>query len=195
MSLDLLNLTAIGFSIPVPLTTTAFVVFGIARTFKRLDAVSIIERGKLSMEVDAQRQASRSSAKPLSSLTFYLRHRRRGLILIVAMGLMILGVSFPAFLIAPMGDAMKPFAEHLCPVSVVTPRMGTAVDPGVAAQVRTHPSVARVIPAIDVPMRSTSTVSPRAIYRRSSTCTTCRWRTDIYRVPIPTRSHCRRRQH
>jgi len=155
MSLDLLNLTAIGFSIPVPLTTTAFVVFGIARTFKRLDAVAIIERDKLSMEMDDRWRASRSLAKPLSFLTFYLRHRRRGLILIVAMGLMILGVSFPAFLIAPMGDAMKPFAEHLCQVSVVTPRMGTAVDPGVTAQVRTHPSVARVIPAIDVPMRVT----------------------------------------
>jgi hypothetical protein len=156
MSLDLLNLTAVCFSIPVPLAATAFVAFGIARTFKRLDAVAIIERGKLSMEASDKRQAVKhSSGKPLSSLTFYLRHRHRGLILIVAMGLMILGVSFPAFLVAPMGEVLKPFAEYLRPISVVTPRMGTTVDPGVTAQVRTHPSVARVIPAVLVPMRVT----------------------------------------
>jgi ABC-type lipoprotein release transport system permease subunit len=157
MSLDLVNLMPIGFSIPVPLAATVFVAFGTMRTFKRFDAVAIVERGKLSMEeAGSKRQgAKRSSARPLSSWTFYLRHRRRGLILVVAMGLMILGVSFPAFLTAPLGDAMKPFAEHLSQIGVVLPRMGNSVDPGVAAQVRTHPSVDRVISATSVPMRVT----------------------------------------
>jgi hypothetical protein len=103
--------------------------------------VAIVERGKLSMEEGSRsQQAKRASARPLSSWTFYLRHRRRGLILLVTMGLMILGVSFPAFLFAPMGDAMQSFAEPLRQIGIVAPRMEGIVDPGVAAQVRTRPS-------------------------------------------------------
>lgn len=90
---------------------------------------------------------------PLSSLTFYLRHRRRGLLLIAALGLMILGVPFPALFFAPVGDAMRPFAEPLRHVGIVTPRSGTAVDPAVMAQVRARPTVARVIPAMELPLR------------------------------------------
>jgi ABC-type lipoprotein release transport system permease subunit len=156
--LGLATLTPIWFSLPIPLITIAFVAWATRRTFARFDAVAIVERGKLSMEATGQQkakhpQARRASTKPLSSLTFYLRHRRRALILIATMGLMILSVSFPAFLLAPVADAMKPFAEPLRTVGIVTPRAGTAVDPGVTAQIRAHPTVAHVVPAMELPLR------------------------------------------
>jgi hypothetical protein len=149
--LSLADLTPIWFSLPIPLVTAAVVAMGTRRTLARLDAVSIVERGNLSTETQSERsQANRSVARPLSSWTFYLRHRRRGLVLLVTMGLMIIGASFPAFLFAPMGDAMQPFAEPLRQIGIVKPRMDVAVDTGVAAQVRAHPSVAQVIPAVEL---------------------------------------------
>jgi ABC-type lipoprotein release transport system permease subunit len=152
--LSLATPTPIWFSLPLPLITIAFVAWATRRTFAQFDAVAIVERGKLSMEATGQRKAAqRSSAKPLSPLIFYLRHRRRALLLIATMGLMILGVSFPAFLLAPVADAMKPFAEPLRAIGIVTPRAGAAVDPGVAAQVRAHPTVAHVVPAMELPLR------------------------------------------
>ena len=152
--LGLADLTPIWFSLPIPLATAAVVAFSTMRTFARLDAVAIVERGKLIMEADSkQKVVKRSSPKPLSSKTFYLRHRRRGLILLTTMGLMILGVSFPAFLFAPMGDAMQSFAEPLRQIGIVTPRMEGSVDPGVAAQIRTHPTVSQVIPAVELGLR------------------------------------------
>jgi ABC-type lipoprotein release transport system permease subunit len=153
--LSLTDLTPVWFSLPIPLVTAAVVAMSTRRTFARLDAVAIVERGKLSMEeARGNRQgAKRSAVNPLSSWTFYLRHRRRGLILFVTMGLMILGVSFPAFLFAPMGDAMQPFAEPLRQVGIITPRMEGGMDPGVVAQARSHPAVAQVIPAVDLPLR------------------------------------------
>jgi ABC-type lipoprotein release transport system permease subunit len=155
MDLSLANLTPIWFALPIPLAAVAFVSLSNMRTFARLDAVAIVERGKLSLEASDQRQtAQRSSASPLSAWTFYVRHRRRGLALTMMMGLMILGVSFPAFLFAPMVDAMMPFAEPLRQVGIVIPRMGVAVDPGLAAQIRAHPDVAQVIPAVDLSLRA-----------------------------------------
>jgi ABC-type antimicrobial peptide transport system permease subunit len=152
--LGLADLTPIWFSLPIPLATAAVVAFGTMRTFARLDAVAIVERGKLIMEADSkQKVVKRSSPKPLSSKTFYLRHRRRGLILLTTMGLMILGVSFPAFLFAPMGDGMQSFAEPLRQIGIVTPRMEGSVDPGVAAQIRAHPTVSQVIPAVELDLR------------------------------------------
>ena len=151
LALNLVDLTPVWFSLPILLVTVVVVASSTRRTFSRLDAVAIVERDKLSIEVGSKQKAvKRSSAKPLSSKTFYLRHRRRGLILFVAMGLMILGVSFPAFLFAPMGDAMQAFAEPLRQIGIVTPRMDIFVDPGVAAQVRSHPTVSQVIPAVEL---------------------------------------------
>jgi ABC-type lipoprotein release transport system permease subunit len=149
MELNLANLWPIWFTIPIPLVAIAFAAFSIMRVLARLDAVAIIERGKLSTEArDHRRAVRRSSARPLSSRTFYLRHRRRALMLMVGMALMILGIAFPAFFAAPLLDAKLPFFEYLHHVSVVLPDVGRAVDPGVAARIRTHPSVARVIPAM-----------------------------------------------
>jgi ABC-type lipoprotein release transport system permease subunit len=59
-----------------------------------------------------------------------------------------LGIAFPAFFISPLIDAKKPFIEYLQHVSVVLPGVGRTVDPSVTAQIKTHPSVRRVIPAM-----------------------------------------------
>jgi|GEM_PF-597018 len=151
LELDLANLTPIWFSAPLPLAVVGFVFVGITRTFGRLDAVAIIERGKLGEEASGQRRAAkRSSPHPLSPWTFYLRHRRRGLALVAAMGLMTLAVAFPGFLFGPTGDCLQVLAEHLRPISSVSPRAGASLDPGVAAQIRTHPAAARAIPAIAI---------------------------------------------
>ncbi len=154
MDLSLANLAPIWFALPIPLAAVALVSLRSMRTFARLDPVAIVERGKLSLEAsDRQQTTQRSSASPLSAWTFYVRHGRRGLALAVTMGLMILSVSFPAFLFTPMVNAMMPFAEPLRQVGIVIPRMGVAVDPGLAAQIRAHPDVAQVIPAFELPLR------------------------------------------
>jgi ABC-type lipoprotein release transport system permease subunit len=68
--------------------------------------------------------------------------------LVGSMAAMILGIAFPAFFIAPLIDAKKPFIEYLQHVSMVSPAVGRSVDPGQTAQIKTHPAVKRVIPAI-----------------------------------------------
>jgi ABC-type lipoprotein release transport system permease subunit len=151
MELDLANLTPIWFAAPIPLAVIGSAARSTRRVFARLDAVAVIDRGKLSMEAsDRQRAVKRPAAKPLSPWTFYLRHRRRGLALAAAMALMILGVAFPVFLLSPMIDANRLFLEHLRRISHVRPRIGDSVDPGVAARIRTHPAVARVIPTVEL---------------------------------------------
>jgi ABC-type lipoprotein release transport system permease subunit len=149
MELDLANLTPIGFAAPIPLAVIALVAWRTNSTFARFDAVAIIEQGRLDTETSGRRRvAKRSSANPISCWTFYLRHRRRGLALVVTTALMIVGVAFPAFLLSPMIDANKLLFEHLRHVSLVSPHTGASVDPGVTAQVIAHPAVARVIPAV-----------------------------------------------
>jgi ABC-type lipoprotein release transport system permease subunit len=151
MELDLANWTPIWFAAPIPLAVTTFAAFSTLRTFGQFDAVTIIERDRLGTEASkGQGTASTSSSRPLSSWTYYLRHRRRGLALAVTMALMILGVAFPAFLFAPMVNANQLFIEGLRYVSAISPHAGTSVDPAVMAQVRTHPAVARVIPTIEL---------------------------------------------
>jgi ABC-type lipoprotein release transport system permease subunit len=152
VGLALTNPAPLWFSLPIPLAVIGFVAFSIMRVFERLDPVAIIERGKLSTEAGGKWPESmplrgrRSSARPLSSWTYYLRHRRRGLSLAAAMALMILGVAFPVFFFLPMGDVQEPILlNHLRYVSEVWPGEGRALDPAVAAQIRAHPAVARVI--------------------------------------------------
>jgi hypothetical protein len=153
MGLDLWNPASVWFAMPILLITIALVALSVLRTFARFDAVAIVERGKLGTDTgDRQRarhaRVSHSSHRALSAWTFYLRHKRRGLTLAATIGLMILGVAFPAILFVPMVDAIWLFTEHLRQVSVVYPRAGAAIDPGVTAQVRSHPAVARVVPAM-----------------------------------------------
>jgi putative ABC transport system permease protein/lipoprotein-releasing system permease protein len=125
-----------------------FAATSVWRVFGRLDAVAIIERGKLSMEGTGSKrlEAKRSSVKPLSSWTFYLRHRWRGLLLVAAMALMIVGVASPVFIVLPILDSQKPAIEYLRHVSEILPGASNDLDPGIIAQVRAHPDVARVVP-------------------------------------------------
>ena len=159
MELDLANLAPLWFTVPIPVVVVAFAILSAMRVFGRFDAIAIIERGKLEMEAQGHRRAAkpsrgsrsrtpRSSIRPLSSRTFYLRHRRRGIMLVVGMALMILGVAFPVFLTSVVIDGLEPGFEYLRYVSRVSPGTGPAVDPGVTAQVRSHPAVARVVPVI-----------------------------------------------
>jgi ABC-type antimicrobial peptide transport system permease subunit len=154
INLSLASLTPAWFSIPIPLAATTSVVWNARRALDRLDAVAIIERDQLSLEARSKKQkAERSSAKPLSSQTFYLRHRRRGLALVMTMGLMTLGVAFPAFVLGPMMNAWGTLFEHLRQVSVVSPMAGLTVDPAVTAQIRGHTDVTGVIPVIPLQIR------------------------------------------
>jgi ABC-type lipoprotein release transport system permease subunit len=145
--INLWNPAPFFFIIPMPVAITLSAIISIRKVFVSLDAVQILERGKLSAESKVPaRAATHSAAKPLSSLTFYRRHRRRGFSLVISMALMILGVAFPAFLLFSMATAMKPEIETLRHMSEVYPVQGKTVDVGVAANIRNHPDVDRVIP-------------------------------------------------
>jgi hypothetical protein len=149
MELDLANLMPLWFVAPIPVVVIAFAAFSVKRIFARFDAVAIIERGKLSTEAEGRKQTvKRSTTRPLSPRTFYRRHRRRGIMLVVSMALMILGVAFPVFLMSATLDAMRPDYEYLRYVGEVAPGIGDGVDPGVAAQIRSHPAVARVVQTV-----------------------------------------------
>jgi putative ABC transport system permease protein len=147
MELDLLNLAPFFFVLPIPLITVTLTFMSVRRIFGRLDAVAIVEQGSLSGETKGRRVVKRSSARPLSALTFYLRHRQRGVWMILSTALMVLGIAFPVFLFSAMTSAMMPFMEYLQYVSVVSP-IHPELDPGVVGQIRSHPAVARAIPAI-----------------------------------------------
>jgi ABC-type lipoprotein release transport system permease subunit len=141
------------FTLPIPLAVVGWVGVSVYRVLNRLDTVTITERGKLSMEQQesshgALSREARSPHNPLSSWTFYLRHRLRSMALLVATGLMVLGVAFPPFILTMVGDSMWPavlnYSTH---ASIVSPAPSyQAVDPAVLAQIRAHPAVAHVIP-------------------------------------------------
>ncbi len=152
MGLSLTNLTPIWFSLLIPVAATAFVTLSIVRVLTRLDAVAIVERGKLSTEaIDRRQPVRRSRMRPLSTLTFYARHRRRGLAQVLIMALLIPGVALPIFLLSPMSEMNRLFFEPLLErASLVSPRGGDAVAPSLTAQLRTDPAVARLVPAIEL---------------------------------------------
>ena len=152
MELDLANLMPLWFVIPVPLMVVVLAVFSLRCLFARFDAVAIVERGKLSMEGAGGKRprAKRSLSRPLSSWTFYLRHRRRGIVLVVSAALVIVGVALPVFLLSAVADAMTPDFEYLRYVSRVAPGTGCSVDASVVGQIRSHTSVERVIPVMSL---------------------------------------------
>jgi ABC-type lipoprotein release transport system permease subunit len=155
MELDLANLMPLWLVFPMPLVVIAFTSGSARRMFKCLDAVAIVERGRLGVEDTGsrKRKAERSSIKPLSSWTFYLRHRRRGTMLTVSMALMILGIALPVFLLLASASAMEPDFTHLRYVSQVSAARGGALDPGVATRIRSYPAVGRIIPAVLLQLR------------------------------------------
>ncbi|MCP4417927.1 MAG: FtsX-like permease family protein, partial [Chloroflexi bacterium] len=154
VDLNVWNSAPIFFVIPIPLAVIIAASISVRRLFNRLDAVQILERGKLSAESEKPRlAASRSTAKPLSSLTFYRRHRRRTTILVVTMALMILGVAFPAFLTLTAVNAMKPEIETWRHMSQIYPVQGQTIDPSLVAQIRSHPDVEQIVPVISLGMQ------------------------------------------
>jgi ABC-type antimicrobial peptide transport system permease subunit len=150
MELDLLNLTPLWFVVPIPLTVIALSTIGIARVFAKFDAVAIVERGKLSMETQTRLRVSKllPGSGAISAFTFYRRHRRRGVILLMSMVVAILVISMPVFAATATADAMKPDLEYLHYVSEVWPEGALAVDAGVMAQIRNYPAVERIIPTM-----------------------------------------------
>jgi putative ABC transport system permease protein len=154
MELNLFNLSPLCFVIPIPIIVVALAFFSIRKIFSTLDAVAIIERGKLSMEESQGRLTTkRSYSKPLSSITFSLRHRRRGVLMILSTALMVLSITFPVFLLSAMTSAMMPYLQYLQDVSVVQSGASTELDPGIVGQIKSHPAVLHTIPAIPLSIR------------------------------------------
>jgi putative ABC transport system permease protein/lipoprotein-releasing system permease protein len=120
---------------------------------RHMDAVTVIERGSLSMEQGLHRRwlrlTPRSVSKPLSSWTFYLRHRRQGFMVVATVGLMVFSVAIPAFITTTGTDAMMPYVLNYSDrVSVLAPgNMYRVLDPSILAQIRSRQDVAHVIPA------------------------------------------------
>lgn len=152
MELDLTNLAPLWFVLPIPAVVVALATMSARRVFARFDTVAIIERGILGAEADDQQQrtARRALSKPLSSWTFYLRHRRRGILLVASMALMTLGIAFPVFIMSAVVDAMEPSYQHLRYVSEVASATRGHIDPAVMAQIKSHPAAAGVVSAMSV---------------------------------------------
>ncbi len=153
VELNLFNPAPFYFVLPIPLVAVVLTFWSVRRIFARLDAVSIVEQGKLSQE-SGGRQATkgsrtpRSSTKPLSALTFYLRHRRRGALMILSTALVVSVTAFPVFLLSAMLSASKPEGDYLQQVSEIYLLDRHESDPGIVSQIRSHPAVARTVPAI-----------------------------------------------
>ena len=149
MELDLSNPAPFCFVIPIPLIVLALTFLSIRKIFSNLDAVAIIERGKLSMEESQGKPSTKQSyAKPLSPLTFSLRHRRRGVLVILSTALMVLSITIPVFLLSAMVSAMKPYYQYLQEVSVIQRTAHSKLDPAVIGQIKSHPAVAHTIVSI-----------------------------------------------
>jgi len=152
MELNLFNPAPFCFVLPIPLVAVALTSWSVRRIFAHLDAVSIVERGKLSQEPGGRQavkrsRTPRSSARPLSSLTFYLRHRRRGAMMILSTALMVLVTAFPVFLLSAMLSASKPEGDYLQQVSEIYFLGSSEADPGIVGQIKSHPAVAYTVPA------------------------------------------------
>jgi putative ABC transport system permease protein len=156
-SMNLANPKPLLSTLPIPLVTVVWINVSVNRMLNRLDPVAIFERGKLTMEAAGSRRQkargrkqgkARSTSHPLSSWTFYLRHRRRSILLLAAIGLMVLGVALPGFLFGTINDSVLPlYLSYTTHTAVVSPGFTyRAVAPDIVAQIRAHPAVAHAIP-------------------------------------------------
>jgi ABC-type lipoprotein release transport system permease subunit len=174
--LDVITLTLALPIIPLPLAVIGFTLVSARRVFARLDPVTVVERGELGLEEDRQLGETQSSSnfsslRPLASWTFYRRHKRRAVLSVGAMALMIIAVVMFIFLLTTTGDARKAGLGYLSRMSIVSPRIGSGPQPGVATRLRTHPAVERVIPfkqftvlSILIPPVGDASISPFAVY-------------------------------
>jgi putative ABC transport system permease protein/lipoprotein-releasing system permease protein len=90
-----------------------------------------------------------SRPRPLAAATFYLRHKRRAVLLTGATALMILAVALLFFGLSMFFGMLDPHLANLRHMSLVSPN-GVELDPTIIAQIRAHPLVERVIPAYTV---------------------------------------------
>jgi ABC-type antimicrobial peptide transport system permease subunit len=159
--------------IPVPIAVIGFTLISAGRVLSRLDPVTVVERGELSLEGDRRPgvPAAKSSPRPLASWTYFRRHRRQAVLSTGAMALMIVAVVVYMFLTAAIRDARKASLGHLSRVSIVGLHIGAGPNPGVAGQIRTHPAVERVIPFfrftmldIFIPPGETAPINPFGVY-------------------------------
>ncbi len=143
--------TALPFVIPIPLAVIGFTLLTAVRALRRMDAVAIVERGALSLEEKQTRPAAHVRAgslpHPMAATTFYRRHKGQAAVLIGATALMIVGASLFVFGLESFDDARQPLLNHLRQVSVIAAN-GQPLEPAAIAQVRAHPAVERVIPAM-----------------------------------------------
>jgi ABC-type antimicrobial peptide transport system permease subunit len=173
--LPLVQWSAMALTLPLPMAVSGFTFLSVRRVLSRLDPVAIVERGEQSQEADRRLKltASKSSSKPLASMTFYKRHRRRAIVLISAMSVMIMAVVLVIFILAASSTAQEPGLRYLSKLSIVrSTGAGAGLDPGVVAQVRAHPAAARVIPvapryhllSIHIPPFTAPEASPFGVY-------------------------------
>jgi ABC-type lipoprotein release transport system permease subunit len=135
---------------PLPVAVVGSTLFTATRTLKRLDAVAIVERGKLSLEPSAKAKTGRMQTKrpprPLASTTYYRRHTSQAAVLIGTMALMIVGTALFVFILEASTDVMfQPPLTPLKPMSLVSQK-GVPLDTTVIAQIRAHPAVERTVP-------------------------------------------------
>jgi ABC-type lipoprotein release transport system permease subunit len=146
--LDVISLAPMMLVAPIPLAVVGFTLFSAQRAFSRLDAVAVVERSELILEENRRRAAvSKSAAKPMAPWTFYRRHKRQAILLSSALAVMILMVVPTVLIFAAVYDAEKVKAGNLRHASVVFSR-GPSLEPGAIAQIKTHPTVERVIPYV-----------------------------------------------
>ncbi len=136
-----------------PIAVTGFARAGFGRLLARMDAVTIVERGELGPEATSRPAAVVTSApKPLAAATFYRRHKGRAALLTGAMSLIIIAVALVIFVFSATDDARHARLSNLKEMSSLRTRFGSSMDMGVVTQVRAHPTVARVIPCLEMTM-------------------------------------------
>ncbi len=149
-----LQITALLFVAPMPLVVIGFTLLTAIRALSRLDAVTIVERGELSLEEArsgrprsgrTDRVRAKTLPRPLATATFYQRHSRRAATLIGAMALMIVGTAGLVFVIGSVWDGALPVLANLNRTSRVSPK-GLPLEAAEMAQIRAHPAVERAIP-------------------------------------------------
>ena len=161
----------------VPLAVTSFARTGFGRLLARMDAVTIIERGELGPKEQPYRTtASSSLPRPLAAATFYLRHKGRALLLSGSMLLMIIAVALVIFVFSATSDAQRASLGDLKRMSSIRTRFGSHMDMGIIAQVRTHSTIDRVIPCVQmtmvditIPPFEQANINPYGVYAEDMT--------------------------
>lgn len=150
-AIEVFPLTALPFSMAVPLVVTGFSLFSSYSSMRKLDPISIIEGKPTKKEtggIKLSAVSKRRASPPLSPYLFYLRHKSRIVLFVSVMALMISGTSSILLLFAAETDALKPTLNSYGKASVVTPGSGE-LDRRMVDSIRNNPLVERVIPVYD----------------------------------------------